>query len=227
MLGQEQHELIFDLTTGEGPGSARRLCGLRADRSQHVVVSYKPGSLVCYVDGGLVFSNADVKGTLACWTPAHLVFGDGREGAFNWSGTLEGVAIYSRYVDSVEAQHNLELYADVLKGRKPASRLVVDARLVEASNIPAPKAILPYRRGLVVNRYEIIKVIEGQYKREELLAAHWAILDAQIINGAEREKDKAYRMTLEAFDDHPELEGERLMTDSDEFLLPLYYDVGQ
>jgi hypothetical protein len=227
MLGQEQGELIFDLATGEGPGPLRRLCGLRADTRQHVVVSYKPGLLVCYLDGSLVFSNADVKGVLAGWTPAYLVFGDAREGGWNWSGTLEGVAIYSRYVDAIEARRNAQLYASMLKGQKPAPRLVVDAQLVEASNIPAPEAILPYRRGLVVNRYEILHVIEGQFDGKELLAAHWAILDAKKMNGAERKKDKVYRMTLEAFDDHPELEGERLMMDGDEFLLPLFYNVGR
>jgi hypothetical protein len=51
------------------------------------------------------------------------------------------------------------------------------------------------------------------------------IEDGRVLKDAKREKGKTYRMVLERYDDHPELEGERLIMDSDEFKLPLYYEL--
>jgi len=36
----------------------------------------------------------------------------------------------------------------------------------------------------------------------------------------------AYRLTVERFEDHPELEPERLIMDTQDFESPLFYDVG-
>ena len=108
---------------------------------------------------------------------------------------------------------------------KASKRLVVDARLTEPSGIPSPRDITPYRRALVVNAYEVVRVISGSYGRKRLMAAHWVIEDATVLQEAIREKGKTYRMILERYDDHPELEGERLVMDSDEFKLPLYYEL--
>ena len=108
---------------------------------------------------------------------------------------------------------------------KASKRLVVDARLTEPSGIPSPRDIAPYRRALVVNAYEVVRVISGSYGRKRLMAAHWVIEDATVLQEAIREKGKTYRMILERYDDHPELEGERLVMDSDEFKLPLYYEL--
>ena len=45
-----------------------------------------------------------------------------------------------------------------------------------------------------------------------------------MIDGAERPQGDTYRLALELYDDHPELEGQRLVMDTNEFSLPLYYD---
>ena len=37
----------------------------------------------------------------------------------------------------------------------------------------------------------------------------------------------AFTLTVERYDAHPELEGERLISDSEASSLPLYYDVGR
>jgi len=108
---------------------------------------------------------------------------------------------------------------------KTLKRLVVEARLTEPSVIPTPHDIAPYRRALLVNAYEVVRVISGSYGRKKLMAAHWVIEDASVLKEAIREKGKTYRMVLERYDDHPELEGERLIMDSDEFKLPLYYEL--
>ena len=56
--------------------------------------------------------------------------------------------------------------------------------------------------------------------------AHWAIRDKQILDLG-KEQGGTYPLTLELFDDHPELEGERLLMETDEFDLPLYYETGE
>jgi hypothetical protein len=113
--------------------------------------------------------------------------------------------------------------------RKPAlkktiKRAVIEARLTDPSVIPTPQDIAPYRRALLVNGYEVVRVISGAYRQKKIMAAHWVIEDGQVLRDAKREKGKTYRMSLERYDDHPELEGERLIMDSDEFKLPLYYE---
>ena len=40
-------------------------------------------------------------------------------------------------------------------------RVVVEARVVSAGAVPTPESIAPYRHALVVNRYEIVNVVEG------------------------------------------------------------------
>jgi hypothetical protein len=104
-------------------------------------------------------------------------------------------------------------------------RLIVEARLIESAPIPTPESILPYRRALLVNEYEVVKVLEGNYQGERILAAHWVIRDGNVLDTAAREQGSVYRMTLEPYDQHDELEGERLVMDSDAFDLRLYYDL--
>jgi hypothetical protein len=109
--------------------------------------------------------------------------------------------------------------------RKSIKRLVVEARLTDPSVIPTPQDIAPYRRALLVNGYQVVRVISGSYRQKKIMAAHWVIEDGRVLENAKREKGKTYRMILERFDDHPELEGERLIMDSDEFKLTLHYEL--
>ena len=76
-----------------------------------------------------------------------------------------------------------------------------------------------------MNGYEIVRVISGSYRQKKIMAAHWVIEDGQVLKEAIREKGRIYRMVLERYDDHPELEGERLIMDSDEFKLQLFYEL--
>jgi len=76
-----------------------------------------------------------------------------------------------------------------------------------------------------VNDYKVVNVLEGSYQESKILVAHWVIRDGKVLNTAVREPGTLHRMTLEAYDEHAELEGERLVMDSDAFDLPLFYDV--
>jgi hypothetical protein len=104
---------------------------------------------------------------------------------------------------------------------------VVNVRLTRPGPIPTPQAILPYRNALVVNEYRILDVTTGTYKEREIPIAQWAIRDGRALAQARKIAGAAFTLTLERFDAHPELEGERLISDSKASSLPLYYDVGQ
>ena len=80
--------------------------------------------------------------------------------------------------------------------------------------------VLEVDRGIAV-----VQVLEGSYEGTKILVAHWVIRDGQVLETAAREPGNVHRMTLEAYDAHPELEGERLVMDSDAFELRLYYDI--
>jgi len=198
------------------------LCGLTSSVPQHVIVSYTPGGLTCFFNGASLKITNTFKGNLESWVSGDLIFGD--RDRF-WPGTLDHIALYDRAIAAPEANRKFNGIVDQLKQRAPATRLVLDARLAEATQIPTPASISPYRRALVVNRYDSLKVIRGRYTEPQILAAHWIILDGRVLESARRQKATAYRLTLEPFDEHPELEGERLIMDSEEFLLPLYYEV--
>jgi hypothetical protein len=107
----------------------------------------------------------------------------------------------------------------------PADRLVVEARVVGVGVVPTPESIAPYRNALLVNRYEIIKVIEGNPADAHLAVAQWAIRDARVLGEARRAVGEVHRLTLERYEAHPELEGERLIQGSEVSNLPLYYEV--
>jgi hypothetical protein len=108
-----------------------------------------------------------------------------------------------------------------------AGRVVVEARLARAGAVPSPQAIAPYQHALVVNTYEILKVAEGTFGGKTVLVAQWAIRDRKVLPGAHRTPGSTHRLTLERYDAHPELEGERLISSSDAPDQPLYYDVGR
>jgi hypothetical protein len=106
-----------------------------------------------------------------------------------------------------------------------AGRLVLNVRLSRPGTIPNPQAILPYRHGLVVNEYDVMDVVQGTYSSKEVRIAQWAIRDSRVLPEARRLAGAASTLTIERYDAHPELEGERLLSDSEQSPLPLYYDV--
>jgi hypothetical protein len=228
-LSQEGNRLVFRLCTAQGAdrtAAAVTVGELQPDVPQHVVVSYRSGLLACWVNGREASATPGVSGGLEGWIPARLTFGDEWQRGHGWAGALEGIALYSRWVSAEEAARNHALYAQRLHGRTTPPRLVVEARARRLSTLPTVKAISPYRRALVANRYDVVRVAEGAYEGREIMVAHWAILDGRCLEAAARESAKLYRMTVEPFAARPDLEGERLVTDDDEFSLEMYYDVG-
>jgi hypothetical protein len=228
-LGQDGDRLVLQVrTSATGQTGAEppiALGRLTAGKPHHLVVSYAPGRLSCYLDGRLAEASDTLKGDLRNWAPQHLLFGDEWSGGFDWAGKLEGIAIYSRALRAEEARQQHALYTRRLASRKPVARLVVQARLVRVAPVPTPQSIAPYRRALVINEYSLEKVVRGTDAPARLLVAEWAIMDGKRLPEG-RKVGASYQLQLEKFADHPELESERLITDSDEFDLEIYYAVG-
>lgn len=112
-------------------------------------------------------------------------------------------------------------------GSPVAGRLVVNVRLTRPGPIPTPQAILPYRNALVVNEYRILDVTTGTYTERTIPVAQWAIRNSRELAQARKMAGAAFTLTVERYDAHPELEGERLISGSEASSLPLYLDVGQ
>ena len=106
-----------------------------------------------------------------------------------------------------------------------STHLVVEARVRQDSPVPTPQSIAPYKNGLQALEYDVIEVIEGAYDESMLVVAHWVIRDNTVLEAAARPLASTHRLTVELYDTHQELEGERIVMDSNAFGLPLYYDV--
>jgi hypothetical protein len=111
--------------------------------------------------------------------------------------------------------------------RSDVGRLVLNVRLTRPGPIPNPTAILPYRSALTVNEYDVLDVIAGKEAGRTIRIAQWVIRDGRVIAGAHRLAGTASTLTVERYDAHAELEGERLISDSEASSLPLYYDIGR
>ena len=136
------------------------------------------------------------------------------------------------WIDRARSPYRVEMARSADKADKkpdagPAKRpVVVEARVTMPASIPTPRSIAPYRNALVVNLYDVVNVIDGEYRDSRILVAQWAIRDARVLDEArQRTSGSVARLTLERYDAHPELEGERLIAGSGGPDLPLYYDV--
>jgi hypothetical protein len=105
------------------------------------------------------------------------------------------------------------------------ARIVVHARLVETTPTPSLDAIAPYTQALAAYVYEVVKVESGEYKDRKLLVAHWVIIGGKIRRN-DKHKGGTYRLVVEPYAKHGELEGERLVMDVGDFRFPLFYEIG-
>jgi hypothetical protein len=106
-------------------------------------------------------------------------------------------------------------------------RVVVEARLARIAETPSLRAIAPYTQALVAGRYEVTRVIDGNLPSRTIAVAHWVIKDRRTLAEAARTPGTTFRLTIEPYDRHSELEGERLVMTPDAAALPLFYDVAQ
>lgn len=232
-LGQQDDRLIFRLRTPStglnGVQPEVSVCHVAAGRPQHVAVTYRPGEIVAYLNGSAVFRSGEVKGDFSNWSPHHLLFGDEWDGARDWGGTLEGVAIFSRALSAEEIGRDAAEYLRLIKSRPTAPRIAVDVELIGRSPLPTLDEIKPYRSALAVYKYRIAGAVpEALAGQKDVLVAHWALLDGHPEPIGNWQPGMKTRLLLEPVERNPQLQ--RFVTKDqfdgdDDLARPRYYDV--
>lgn len=233
LLGQQGRQLVFKLRAAKGgPDYVIPLGVLAESGPTHVIVSCLSSSVACYLNGEQACQNDSVFG--GNWEPGSIVFGNELRKEYavgmedektGWRGVIENVAVYSRWIGPEEARKKYKASSGTIGNRKQIPVLTAKAKLLSMPGIPSPASIAPYRRALMVGQYRIEEVMEGACSNREVMVAHWGILDGQTLDTVWRREGETYRLRLEQFPDHPELEGERQVMDGDRFDLPVYYDI--
>lgn len=227
-LGQANNNLVLRLRTpfsGENGSSPEIILGeIKQDVAVHVIVSYADEHLSCYLNGKAMPLNEKYQGDFSNWKPQHLIFGDEWGGERNWDGKLEGVAIFNRFFSAKEAAKHYELWQKKIEDRITPETIVVDATLEKMSGTPEPASIAPYQRCLAEYVYKVNKINKGTIKEDRIIVTHWVILDSKKVPVAVKIGEKL-TLTLQRFDDHKELQGERLVSDFDEFDLERFVDM--
>ncbi len=226
MLLQRGEWLVLRLNTSL-PSKDIALCKLIAGQPNHLVISYSPDKLSCYLDGKRVLLRDLLHGDFSKWSNQRLIAGDAWTRGHGWAGLMDGFAIFSRVINMPEAQARYAYRQEKAAARTVAVPVVVDAKLVERSPVVNPKDIAPYRRCLSTNRYSIVKVIAGECKETVIDVAQWSVLDSTAVAAFEKlAKDQVYRLKIEKWEDHPEQEAERMMNgDFAEIDASLFLDV--
>lgn len=244
-LGQQKNKLILRLRTPKtGPNGAKpelSLCPVSAGKQTHVIVTYKKGRIVGYQDGKQVFSTNKVTGDFSNWSPHHFLFGDEWSEDRDWSGTLEGIAIYNRALGPEEAKQNAAMYRDRLLVRTPVPKYEIEAKLLAKSKLPTLKEIAPYREALACYEYEVASArnIAPASKRTDkagtegipppakrIRVVHWVLLDGQTLPAAKIPAGSRVRSIIEPFDQNPQLERfYQSDTLEEDFEVPLFFAV--
>lgn len=213
-MGEELFDLEVDKPSAPSARMQLQIATLQAGRTYHLAVTYEPGRLVACLDGNEVLNTDKAQGKLDNWSPQDLLFGGG-PGLRHWNGELEGVAVYSRALSQKDIRRHGRAYAHRRAGRKPLPPLQVRAKVLAASPMPTLRSIRPYRRGLVVLKYRVEKVIEGKLDEKVIKVARWAILGGKELPIREVRPGAEHVLTLEPFSAQPQLEA---LYSSDAFL---------
>ena len=209
---QEGGELVFRYTGG-GERTRVSLGKVADETPQHIVAACRPGKIVCYRNGKMVAEQAgDIGRDLAgnCG-PGDMQLGVGLApnsdwSKLKWTGGIEGVAIYARFLEAAEVGQNYAAYAGKFQTRKVVPRVEVQAKLLAITETPRPIEIAPYREALVVYEYEVEKVVKGTLKPGKIRVALFGVLNGESMPAAQLKVGASSRLALEAFSDHPELE---------------------
>lgn len=215
---QAKDKLLFSLN-----GATTEVATLPINQTSHVVITYVQDLLMCYVDGKQVFSTDKVKGDLQGYPTGGLSTGNNLDGR-TWRGTIEGIALYNRALTPEEVLANYKAFRIIRETRKPVERVELDGKLVAASRTPLLKEIQPYNSALVINEYEVVKLVSGTYVPNRIRIAHWVILDGQTQRIAQMPLGTVARIVAEPMPSQPQLEGQYVADTLDVNLdLPLYY----
>jgi hypothetical protein len=207
--------LYLHVKPHEGPAAVRAvdLCALARTKPSHVVVTYAPGELGCYLNGKPVEGLPAVEGALE-WQPVpyHTGLSMGAEtgSAMTWNGKLERVAIFARQLGRKEAAANYRVSNRVVSSRPRVPQIHLRAKLITKSRIPSPKEIAPYADALVVNAYEVAEVLAGAYAFGTIRVAQWGLIDRDVTSLRELAPGSMVELVVEPFEMLSELKNDPL-----------------
>jgi len=226
----QEKNLLQVAVGGESRGSQKvfAMATLPDTKPHHVTVSVAAKRLAFYLDGKKVKEIDPSPAQLLEVGAPPITFAGYRPdpGKKTWRGTFEYVAMYNRFIEEPEAAKNAAVVAASLAKRKTPPQIEVQATLIGKSKIPDPREMTPYRNALVVNEYQVEKVLKGKYAQKTIRVVQWGMLDLKATLLAAQEPGTSVRLVLETFADHDELVPE-LISDTlkEDFDLKLYTDV--
>jgi hypothetical protein len=230
-IAQHGTNLVLWLATSKDPhggGKPVVLCPASADAYQHVVVTYREGDLRCFVNGRKQQLAGTVRGDLSAWTPGKLLFGAEWDWSHHWSGAIEGVMLRSIALPDDDVAASYGAFAPRLR-KQPIPQIKLRAELVGKTQwqMEGLGITRVYPRLLVVYRYKVNKVLQGDYRHSHVNVAHWGALDrAYVAPIRQRKVGGSYRLVLEDFKHHPEVEAEEQICGVEGDLdMPLMLDV--
>ena len=225
-LGQEQNRLILRLrTTRTGVGSETQMdLGMLTEHKEtHVVVSYRNGSLQCWINGQPQKILGAPDGDLSNWNKQHLVIGNEWDTDRTWRGAIRGLALYARALDAAEAVANYHAFR-ALHPAKPVPSARVKVLRLASTPAPTLEEIRPYREALVLDEYHVLDVLEGVNYGRVIRIARWAILGRQPLPDPNR-GNQPRELRIEPFEKCPQLEGlymaDKLPLNPD---VPMFYE---
>ncbi|MFN4258035.1 MAG: protein kinase domain-containing protein [Gemmataceae bacterium] len=115
-LGQEGDQLILRLKTTDAQEDYTELPLARIPLKKfvHLLISYREGELVCYLNGKSVKLPGRITGTFQNWEQHQLLLGDEWDGKREWDGFIERFALYNRFIGANEAERHFQQVAKIL-----------------------------------------------------------------------------------------------------------------
>lgn len=226
-LYQKPEGLVLQVRTEHANQAVIQEIPLRIPFGQnpyHLTVTFQKGQWLAYLNGQIM-TTFPANVAFHTWSGGKVSLGADLNGQNQWRGQVEGFALYSRPLHQDEIKSNYNLLMASLRRRPPSNSLKATVRVIEAFPPPTLEAINPYQRALFINKYSVEKVIAGKEEAKEIFIAHWAIMDRQPLEQAERKVGEVFEVDLELLSDNPQLEGEKISMDGYDFRSPLYYDL--
>ena len=138
-LAQERDQLLLRLRTprtGENGMKPQSILGrIQPQKPVHILVTYRDGEVVCYLNGERSYKGNNVSGNFSNWDDRQqLVFGAEYQDGRSWNGVFDGIALLTRFVGPEEARKR---YQAALGGRPTKPRKVSATRGPTSSPSPS------------------------------------------------------------------------------------------